>query len=89
MAKKDLNKILLYPVITEDTVSLIEKENKLVFVVDRNSTKGDVKQAFEKLYEVRVEKINVLITPTGEKKAFIKLKPEFKASDLAIKIGIL
>mgnify|MGYP000713435780 FL=1 len=89
MVKKDLNKILLYPVITEDTVSLIETENKLVFIVDRNSTKGDVKQAFEKLYEVKVEKVNVLITPTGEKKAFIKLKPEFKASDLAIKIGIL
>jgi large subunit ribosomal protein L23 len=89
LVKKDLNKILLYPVITEDTVSLIETENKLVFIVDRNSTKGDVKQAFEKLYEVKVEKVNVLITPTGEKKAFIKLKPEFKASDLAIKIGIL
>ena len=89
MVKKDLNKILLYPVITEDTVSLIETENKLVFIVDRNSTKGDVKQAFEKLYEVKVEKVNVLITPTGEKKAFIKLKPEFKASDLAIRIGIL
>lgn len=89
MAKKSLDKILLYPVITEDTVPLIEKENKLVFMVDRNSSKGDVKQAFEKLYEVKVEKVNILITPTGEKKAFIKLKPEFKASDLAIRIGIL
>jgi large subunit ribosomal protein L23 len=36
-----------------------------------------------------VDKVNVLISPHGEKKAFVKLKPEFKASDVAIKLGIL
>jgi len=76
-------------VVTEDAVSLIETENKLVFMVDRKATKKEIKRSFEKLYEVEVEKVNVLITPTGQKKAFIKLKPKFKASDLAIKIGIL
>ncbi len=86
---KDLSKVLLYPVITEDTVPLIENENKLVFMVDRKATKNEIKQAFRMLYDVEVEKVNVLITPKGEKKAFIKLKPEHKASDLAIKIGIL
>jgi nitrous oxidase accessory protein NosD len=32
---------------------------------------------------------NLLITNKGLKKAFVTLKPEFKASDLAIKLGIL
>jgi len=41
------------------------------------------------LYEVRVEKVNIQITPKGEKKAFVKLNPEFKAADIAIKLGIL
>jgi len=84
----DEYKIILYPVITEDAVSIIETENKLVFMVNRKTTRKEVKRSFEKLYEVKVEKVNIMITPYGEKKAFIKLKPEFKASDLAVKIGV-
>jgi large subunit ribosomal protein L23 len=38
---------------------------------------------------VKVDKVTMLITPQGQKKAFVKLKPEFKASDVAIKLGIL
>jgi len=30
-----------------------------------------------------------LVTPKGEKKAFIKLYPEYKAADIAVKLGIL
>jgi large subunit ribosomal protein L23 len=48
-----------------------------------------VKKAVEQLYEVEVDKVTLLITPQGEKKAFVKLKPTFKASDVAIKLGIL
>lgn len=88
MARKGY-KILIHPVITEDAVSQIETENKLVYMVNRKATKREITRAFENLYEVKVEKVNYLITPRGEKKAFIKLKPEYKASDLAIKIGLL
>ncbi len=75
-------------VITQDTVPLIEKENKLVFIVDIKADKKTIKRAVEQLYEVKVDKVNVLITPRGEKKAFVKLKPEYKASELAVKLGI-
>ncbi len=74
--------------VTQDTVSLIERENKLVFIVDTRATKPQIKQAIEQLYEVKVEKVNTLITPQGEKKAFVKLKPEYRAADLAVKLGI-
>lgn len=76
-------------VITQDAVSLIEKENKLTFIVDLKATKRDVKRAIEELYEVEVEKVNTMITPRGEKKAYVKLKPEYKAADLAVELGIL
>jgi len=82
-------KILLYPYVTEKAVSMIEKENKIVFVVDRHASKKQIKEAFEKLFEVKVEKVNTLITPDGKKKAFIKLKPEYKAADVAVKLGIV
>jgi len=88
MAKKSLN-LILYPLVTEDTVSLIEAENKLTFIVNIKANKKEIKEAIEKLYNVKVEKVNTCITMDGKKKAYVKLKPEFKASDLAIKLGIL
>ena len=60
---------ILYPVMTEVTSRILETENKLVFVVDVRATKADVKRAVEELYEVVVDKVNVTITPKGEKKA--------------------
>lgn len=68
---------------------MLETENKLVFMVNLKAGKADVRRAVEELYEVRVEKVNVLITPRGEKKAYVKLHPDYKAVDVAIKLGIL
>lgn len=85
----DPYKILKYASMTEKSVSLIEKENKIVFVVDRKANKKQIKEAFEKLFGVKVEKVNTQITLDGEKKAYIKLKPEFKARDVAAKLGLV
>ena len=74
---------------TESASVMVEKDNKLIFVVNIKAGKNDIRKAVEELYEVKVNKINLLITPQGVKKAFVKLKPEFKASDVAIKLGIL
>lgn len=81
--------VILYPLMTEVTSRLIETENKLVFIVNIKATKEDIKRAVEELYDVRVEKVNVMITPKGQKKAFVKLHPEYKAADVAIRLGIL
>jgi large subunit ribosomal protein L23 len=74
---------------TEAASLMVEKENKLVFIVDLKANKTDVKSAVQQLYEVKVEDVNIQITPTGEKKAFVKLHPDYKAADIAIKLGIL
>jgi len=82
-------KILRYPLVTERTVNLIDRENKIVFIVDRKADKKQIKEAFEKLFEVKVEKVRTLITPEGEKKAFIKLAKGYNARDVAAKLGII
>ena len=74
--------------ISEAAVSLVEKENKIIFIVDVKARKNEIKRAVEELYEVGVDKVNVQITPKGEKKAYVKLKPEYSAADLAVKLGI-
>lgn len=81
--------VIFYPLMTEAASLMVEEDNKLIFVVNLKAGKSDVKKAVEQLYEVEVAKVTMLITPQGEKKAFVKLKPEFKASDVAIKLGIL
>jgi large subunit ribosomal protein L23 len=85
----DSNDVIFYPLMTESASLMVEKDNKLVFIVNLKAGKGDVKRAVEQLYEVKVDRVTVLVTPQGEKKAFVKLKPEYKASDVAIKLGIL
>jgi large subunit ribosomal protein L23 len=85
----DPYEVILYPMMTESASLMVEKENKLVFIVNLKAAKKDVEKAVEELYEVEVEKVNVLITPKGEKKAFVKLHPDYKAVDVAIKLGIL
>ncbi len=81
--------VIRYPLMTEVTSRILETENKLVFIVNMSATKTDVKKAVEQLYEVAVERVNVMITSKGEKKAFVKLRPDYKAVDVAIKLGIL
>ncbi len=85
----DANEVISFPLMTESASLMVERDNKLIFIVNLKAGKSDVKKAIEELYEVKVKKVNLLITPQGVKKAFVKLNPEYKASDVAIKLGIL
>ncbi len=89
MTKPATNEVIRYPLLSEDAVTLLEAENKITFIVNIRSDKNDIRRAIEQLYEVRVEQVRTLITPEGDKKAFVKLAPDFKASDLAVRLGIL
>ncbi len=81
--------VIMYPTMTERSVYMIENENKLVFIVRREANKNDIAKAVKELYEVEVKEINTLIDRQGNKKAFVKLKKGFNASEVAIKLGIL
>ena len=89
MTKLAAYEVVKYPLLSEDAVTLLESENKITFIVDLRSDKHDIKRAIQELYEVRVENVNTLITPEGDKKAFVKLTSDFKAADLAVRLGIL
>jgi large subunit ribosomal protein L23 len=82
-------KIIRHPHMSEKSVSLIEKENKVVFVVERKMGKKEIKEAIEKMFDVKIDSINTEITFKGEKKAYVKLKPEYKALDVATKLGLV
>ena len=81
--------VIMYPTMTERSVYMIENENKLIFIVNREADKKDIAKAINELYEVEAKEINTLIDRNGKKMAFIKLKEGYSASELAIKLGIL
>ena len=81
------NEVILKPYVTEKTLLMIEKENKLTFIVAKNATKTQVKHAVENLFGVKVDKVNIIISKYG-KKAIVKLKPEYSAEELGMRLGI-
>ena len=76
-------------VITEKALRLAERENKITVIVDRAATKKQIADEIQRLYNVKVEKVNTLISPRGEKKAYVKLSREHGAMDLLSRLGVL
>ncbi|GLS44883.1 50S ribosomal protein L23 [Methylobacterium brachythecii] len=60
--------IIVSPVITEKATNLTE-QNKVVFRVAPKATKPQIKEAVEKLFDVKVTGVNTLVTK-GKKKFF-------------------
>ena len=82
--------IVIKPVFSEAVYELIvdSGQNKLVFEVDRRSNKYQIKEALEELYNIRITKVNTLITPYGKKRAIVTLAPEYPAIDLAAELNL-
>jgi len=85
---KEPHAVIVQPVMSESAFGMLEKENKLTFIVRRTANKPSIKWAVEKLYEVKVEKVNTVILPDGRKKAYVRLSPESNAADVATRLNI-
>ncbi len=91
----DPNKILLHPYVTEKTMNLMagtptqdfKDGNKIEFVVLRQATKKDIKEAFEQRFDVKVNKVWTKITKEG-KRAIIELAEGYSAEDIGMRIGV-
>ncbi|XP_038948495.1 large ribosomal subunit protein uL23-like [Rattus norvegicus] len=86
--KLDHYAIIKFPLTTESAMKKIE-DSTLVFIADVKANKHQIKQAVKKLYDIDVAKVNTLIQPDGEKKAYVRLAPDYDALYVANKIGII
>lgn len=84
----DAFQIVKNPISTEKAVRLMESENKLIFLVDRNASKPEIKQALEEIFKIKIEKVTTLINK-GVKKAYVKISKETKAIDIATQMGLI
>jgi len=78
-----------YALTTEKAVAGIERNNSIVFIVDTNATKADVKAEVERKYATKVAAVNTSITAHGLKKAVVKFVKAGQAADLASKLKII
>ena len=76
-------------VVTEKAIRLIQENNTLTVYVDRNATKPLIKEAIEKIFNVKVVKVNTLNAPNNYKKAYVKLDKKYSAYDIVSKLGLL
>ena len=78
--------VIIEPIVTEKTMKLLQEENKITLKVKKDANKIEIKNAFEAIFNVHVEKINVInVRPqakrvgrytgkvSGYKKAIVKL----------------
>ncbi|PIN80780.1 50S ribosomal protein L23 [Candidatus Woesearchaeota archaeon CG10_big_fil_rev_8_21_14_0_10_30_7] len=80
--------IIKHPLATEKSIRLMESENKLIFVVDTNATKKQIKDALEKMFKAKIVKVNTFIRGK-QKRAYAKFSTETPAIDIATNLGII
>ena len=83
----DIYKIVYHPFVTEKSMNQMEQNNALEFIVNRKSSKPEIKQAVEQLFDVKVKTVNTKIQKDG-KHAIVVFMPEFKAEDIGMRIGV-
>ena len=80
--------MILKPISSEKAVKLIDLDNTLLFGVEKNVSKGEIKEEVEKTFSVKVESVRTLIKD-NRKRAYVKLKKENPAIDIATKLGMI
>jgi large subunit ribosomal protein L23 len=86
MSRERLMSVLVAPHVTEKTSLALQDRNQYAFRVRRDATRGEVRQAVELMFQVKVERVNVVNEPgktrrfgrtTGRtqdwKKAYVRL----------------
>ena len=79
--------LILYPYVTEKSMNQMEKNNALEFIVKKNADKAQIKKSVEKMFDVKVKRVNIKLTKNG-KHATVVFMPEFKAEDIGMRIGV-
>ncbi|NCN51992.1 50S ribosomal protein L23 [archaeon] len=91
--KKETKKIIfegtqLKPIVTEKAVMMIERDNALTFQTSMKKSKDSIKNEVEEIFDVKIKSIRTLIRK-NKKYAYIKLKGDVLAIDVATKLGLM
>ena len=71
----DANEVISFPLMTESASLMVERDNKLIFIVNLKAGKSDVKKAVEELYEVKVTQSKPAYHSARRKKSICEAYP--------------
>jgi large subunit ribosomal protein L23 len=82
------NEVLLAPVVTEKSYELIDNR-KYSFRVHQDAHKTQVRQAVEELFQVKVERVNILkVQPKPKRRGMVRgKKPGWKKAIVQLREG--
>jgi len=80
--------MLLKPVTSEKAVRMIDIDNTVLFEVERQARKPEIKKEVESVFSVKVESVRTQIR-NNKKYAFVRLNKENPAIDIATKLGMI
>lgn len=81
--------IVKYPLMTEKSTMILEKSNGYVFVVEKTATKSDIKNAVERIFDVKVLSVNTIVNK-GKNKSFRGIpgkRSDFKKAIVRLESG--
>jgi len=97
MNNEQLSRVLLAPVVSEKSAAAADTAGQYVFKVLADATKREISRAVEKMFEVRVDKVQVVKVKGKQKrfgrmlgrrsdwkKAYVKLQPGY---DIQLDVG--
>ncbi|MEK6954364.1 MAG: 50S ribosomal protein L23 [Candidatus Micrarchaeota archaeon] len=80
---------ILYALTTEKSAAMIERDNKMVFIVEANATKTIVAQEVLKTWGEKVSQVRTINGANGKKKAIVKFVRKGAAADVAAKLKLI
>ncbi len=85
---KDIRDVIIKPVISEKSYSLVE-QNRYTFIVNPKSNKTEIKRAIEEIYNVKVLSVNTLKIPKKPRRlgTSIGYKPGYKKAIITLREG--
>ena len=87
-----INEILIKPIVTEKATNLV-KDKVYTFETNPKANKNQIKEALEKLYQVKVLKVRIMIRKGKKKKVgrrmVVKKLPDKKVAFIQISDGTI
>ena len=72
--------VLLKPVITEKSIRSVGEGNKYTFKVAKKATSGQIREAIEKIYKVKVLGVNI-VNIFGKTRRSLRTRKQFKEAN--------
>ena len=83
-----MSSLIEHPLVTEQAMNEMDFKNKLLFLVDVDATKPEIRDEVETRYDVVVDDVNTQVTSKGKKKATVTLSDDDDATEIASRIGV-